>query len=152
MENNNMNLGEEFGWDDEISQESEFILLPAGTYDFVVESVERGRFPGSDKMCACNSATLTLVVKDPETGNDVRIRDTLYLNRKAEWRMSQFFLCIGQKKHGEPLRPNWSDVPGSKGKLELAINEYMKDGQKRTNNRVKNYKEFTRPSFQAGKF
>ncbi len=149
--NNNADLGSEIGWDDEITRESEFVLLPEGNYDFTVESLERGRFAGSEKMSPCNMATLTLVVKNPETGEDVKIKDTLYLNSKAEWRISQFFLGIGQKKHGEPLRPNWNAVPGSKGRLELTVNTYQKDGESRKNNRVSKYLEH-KPAFKAGTF
>ena len=45
----------ELGWDDEISREGgEFLLLPEGDYNFVVESYERARHPGSDKLPAFN--------------------------------------------------------------------------------------------------
>lgn len=148
-----MERNEAIGWDDEISQESEFELLPEGTYDFLIENLERGRFAGSERMCACNMATLTLVIKSPETGNDVRVFDTLYLNSKAEWRLSQFFICIGQKKKGEPLRPNWNAVPGSIGKVEIIINKYRdKNGNEKENNKVKVYLPYEPKEFTPGKF
>ena len=62
-------LGRELGWDDLIEKEGqEFELLPAGTYEFTVESMDRGRYPGSERMAACNCANLTLVIRNPETG------------------------------------------------------------------------------------
>ena len=151
MSNYEQTMGKELGWDDSIEKESNFILLPEGTYDYTVKTVERGRFPGSDKMCACNMATVTLTVSDPASGEEVDIRDNLYLNSKAEWKLSQFFLSIGQKKHGEPLRMNWNAVPGSKGRCEISVNRYSKDGQDRENNRVKTYLDFA-PKFQKGSF
>ena len=39
-------------WDSEITKDDEFELLPAGTYSFKVESLERARFAGSEKMSA----------------------------------------------------------------------------------------------------
>ena len=45
---NNLQQDHELGWDDEIEKESEFIILPAGDYNFTVGKVERGRFNGSD--------------------------------------------------------------------------------------------------------
>ncbi len=58
-------LGQEIGWDDEIENEgADFEPLPEGTYEFEVRTMQRGRFPGSDKMCACNTAELTLVIVD----------------------------------------------------------------------------------------
>ena len=94
-------------------------------------------------MSKCYKADLTLKVTDPESGKSGSVFDTLYLNSKAEWRLSQFFISIGQKKHGEPLVMDWNKVVGAKGKLELTINKYTstKDGTERTNNRVSKYLE-----------
>lgn len=139
-------------WDDEISKENEFELLPAGEYSFTVESLERGRFDGSDKMSACPKADLTLALKTAE-GREVKVFDTLYLHSKAEWRLSQFFTAIGMKKKGEPLRMNWGQVPGSTGKLKLSINKYKaKNGEDRENNRVERYLLPEQKQFVAGQF
>ena len=130
----------ELNWDSEITKEAEFELIPAGTYRFTVQSVERGRFAGSEKMNACPSATLSLKVSGGPDGAEGTVLDTLYLNSKAEWKLSQFFLGIGQKKKGEPLRMNWNLVPGSSGELELTVNEYTaKDGSQKKNNKVSKY-------------
>ena len=58
--------GKELGWDDTISQESSFVELPEGDYDFVVDHWERGRFPGSEKIPACKMATVYFNVKGPD--------------------------------------------------------------------------------------
>ena len=42
--------GRAFDWNDTIEHDSEFVLLPAGDYDFTVKSFERGRHPGSEKL------------------------------------------------------------------------------------------------------
>ena len=127
-------------WDSEISKESEFELLPAGTYRFEVTGMERGRYAGSEKMQSCPMATLTLHVTNVADGTNGSVNDSLYLNSKAEWKLSQFFLSIGQKKKGEPLRMNWNLVPGATGELELTVNEYdKKDGTRGKNNRVAKY-------------
>lgn len=129
----------ELNWDSEISKESEFELLPAGTYNFVVQGFERGRYAGSDKMCACATAAVSLKLTGADGTTGVVI-DTLYLSSKAEWRLSQFFTAIGQKKKGETLRMNWALVPGATGKLELTVNEYAKkDGTSGKNNKVAKY-------------
>ena len=147
-------LGRELDWDDQIENEGqEFELLPEGTYDYTVENMARGRFAGSERMAACNCANLTLLIRNPETGNDCRVFDTLYLNSKAEWRLSQFFLSIGQKKKGEPLRPNWAAVPTSCVKVEIEIHEYVdKNGKARKNNRVTKYLPYEPKKFVAGEF
>ena len=143
----------EIGWDEPIENEgTDFEPVPPGTYEFMVYSMERGRFQGSEKMSACNMATLDLLIKDRE-GCEHHVFDTLYLHTKAEWRLSQFFLCIGQKKKGEALKPNWNAVPGATGKIELIINEYTdKSGNPRKNNKVSKYLPYAPKQFKAGDF
>jgi hypothetical protein len=147
-------LNQEISYDAPIENDGqEFELLPAGTYDFTVESMERGRYEGSEKMCACGTVNLTLVMKSPSTGNDVKVFDTLYMNRKAEWRISEFLRGIGQKKHGEPCVPRWNDVPCSKGKCEIEVNSYTdKNGNQKQNNKVKKYLDFEPSKWAPGKF
>lgn len=148
--NNNQNMGAEIGWDDEIAEESSFVLLEPGDYDFTVTSFERKRYNGGANMCACNMAVLHLDV------GGASILDNLYLNKKAEWRMSQFFISIGQKKKGVPCKPNWNLVPGARGRCKIGVREWVgRNGEARQSNEVKEYYEpapnaaLTQPSCQA---
>lgn len=135
-----MNTNGALDWDDEITKDDEFELLPAGTYNFRVESMERSRFNGSEKMSACPVAELKLSVVNLETEKHGTVKDSLFLHAKSEWRLSQFFTAIGQKKKGEPLKMNWNMVPGSTGKLELTVNKFTRnDGTPGENNRVGKY-------------
>ena len=48
-------------WDDIIHEEqAKRTELPEGDYSFTVKRLEKGRFEGSDKLPACNIATLIL--------------------------------------------------------------------------------------------
>ena len=147
-------LGRELGWDDEVKEEGgDFEPLPAGTYDFTIASMERGRFPGSEKMVACNKASLDLIVKSAE-GKERHVYEDLLLNSKLEWKLSQFFTCIGQKKPGEPLKPNWGIVPGATGKVELYIDEYKnkKTEKMMKINRIDKWLPPEQKTFKAGDF
>jgi len=130
----------ELGWDDEIQKDGgEFIVLPAGDYNFTVTKFERGRFTGSEKMPACNQAKLEITVHSPNHG-DIMIFHNLLLHTKTEGLISNFFAGIGQKKKGEKLKMNWNAVVGSKGKLKLEINTFKgRDGEERTNNQVQKF-------------
>lgn len=130
--------GESFDWNDEISDEGgEFPILEPGDYDFTVEAFTRKRFNGSDKMCACNQVVLKLRIDCPE---GVVVEDNLFLNRKTEWKVSQFFLAIGQKRPGVPLRPNWDALPGSRGRCKLYIDKWKgRDGRDFETNKVDKY-------------
>ncbi|MFM1572615.1 DUF669 domain-containing protein [Helcococcus ovis] len=110
-------------WDEEISQESEFILLDEGDYSYKVEQVEKTYFNGSEKMAPCPQAIIHLIVND-----QVRLKTNLFLNTKSEWKLSEFFVSIGLKKKGEPLKMNWTKVQGATGRLTLSHREYK--GQK----------------------
>ncbi len=133
--NNEMNVC--LDWDDVIEEDGqEYVILPEGDYNFVVVDFERGRFPGSAKIPACNKATLTLAV-DTEDGKRATAKVDIILCRNLEWRISAFFRCIGQKKHGERLVMNWNTVLGSKGRAKFKPRNYTnKDGEERQANDV----------------
>ena len=141
------NMERELGWEDTISKESEFITLPEGDYNFVVESFERGRHPGSEKMPACNKAILTLRIEAPE--GCVHITHNLFLHTKTEGLLSAFFASIGQKRKGEPLRMNWNQVPGSTGKAKIGIRTY---NENKFNEVKRFYPKEEGPAFKAGEF
>ncbi len=129
----------ELGWDDEISaEEMEFPLLEEGDYKFTVSKFERARFEGSAKMPPCNMAKVTFTVWGKE--DSVDITENFFLNSKMEWKLSQLFLSLGLKKHGEPLKMKWQEVTGARGKCHVYINEYVnKNGDQRKSNRIKKF-------------
>lgn len=138
----------ELNWDDTIEKDSQFILLPEGDYDFTVESFDRGRHPGSEKMPPCNMAILKIRIST--SGREVIITHRLFLHSRSEGRLSEFFTSIGQKKKGEALRMNWSTVPGSTGRLKLGTRVH--DGN--TYSDIKKFypKKSATPGFTPGKF
>lgn len=152
----NNDFERELGWDDEIQQESEFTLLSEGDYDFEVTSFERGRSSGSDKIPPSNMAILTLKVTDGR--NSTTITERLVLHTKLEWKLSQFFIAIGQKKHGEPLKMNWNRVVGAKGRCKVKIETYTnKYGEEKQSNKIDKYYDYIAPQpsakgFTAGEF
>ena len=99
-------MDRELSWDDAIEKEGgDFIVLPAGTYPFRVTKFTRGRFAGSDKMPACPKAELELTIFSQEHG-EVTIFESLLLHTKTEWKLSEFFISIGQKRKGEKVQMN----------------------------------------------
>ncbi|WOO40397.1 hypothetical protein [Rubellicoccus peritrichatus] len=148
------NNGSELAWDAEIENEgNDFVLLPDGAYPFTVTKFERGRFPGSEKLGACNKAVLSLEVDGGEHGKAYLTKDLL-LHTKLEWLICQFFTSIGQRKKGEKLRMNWDKVIGSKGRLKLAQEKYIKKGtsEERFINKVDKFLEPAEQGYTPGKF
>lgn len=131
----------ELGWDDEISNDGEeFTVLPAGDYDFEVVAFERGRHDGSSKLPPCNKAVLSL--KLTGDGGSTTIKHNLFLHTKTEGMISQFLISIGQKKHGEPTRPNWNAMIGAKGRAKVSIRTWKgNDGSDYQSNQIKKFYE-----------
>lgn len=145
-------LEREFEWDDEIEKDSsDFILLPEGDYDFTVESFERARHNGSEKLPPCNKAILKLRIETPEGA--ALVNQNLFLHTKTEGMISAFFTAIGQKKKGEKIKMNWNAVIGAKGRCKIGIHEWTgDDGEKRQGNQVKKFYPFEEKQFKAGVF
>ena len=122
-------MSEYMDWNDEIEQDSsEFEVVPEGEYDFEVIKFERGRTDSDAKYPNCNQAIITLHVTNSVYAGE--ITDRLILNKKLEWKLSQFFCSIGQKTKGEKVRMNWPAVPGAHGRCKITIRSYAKKTDK----------------------
>ena len=126
-------------WDSEINNEnSDYILLPEGDYEFTVEKFERGTFDGSDKLPACKKAIVTFTIWGAE--GKISVIENFLLCSALEWKLSALFLSVGMKKHGEPLRMNWSGLPGQKGRCRIYVDTYKKkDGSEGKSNKIKKF-------------
>lgn len=142
----------ELGWDDEIEKDGgDFILLPDGDYDFIVESFERGRHPGSEKLPPCNKAMLKIRI-DSEEGAAV-ISHNLFLHTKTEGMISAFFSSIGQKKKGEKVKMNWNAVIGATGRCKVVVRKWTGDDkEERQSNNIKKFYPKEEKQFKAGEF
>ena len=125
-----------FGWDDEIQNDGgPFRVLPEGDYRFTVKRFERARHGGSEKIPACNKAILTIAVFNGEASGEVQA--SLFLHSRFEWKLCQFFVAIGQRRHGEAMRMNWGAVPGSGGVCHVGVRKWTgSDGKERESNEI----------------
>lgn len=115
-----------FSWDITIEADGnggEYVLLPEGDYAFTVVKFERATHPGSDKIPACAKAVLTLEVEGPN-GQTARCNKNLYVCKKMETMLSDFFRCIGCKKRGERLSIDWGRVMGARGRAHFRPSEW----------------------------
>ena len=119
----------------------------AGTYTFTVTGFERGRYPGSAKIPACNKASLTLTIDLPR-GQTASCKEDLILYRTLEWKLAAFFRAIGQKKSGERVVMDWSKVLGSRGRAHFKPRTYTSNGSEHTTNSVDRYYDFDPQAMQ----
>ncbi len=137
-------------WDAEISNDgAEFLILPEGDYLFQVVDFERGRHEASERLPACNKATLTLEVRTAE--GIARARTTLFLHRSCEWKISAFFRCIGMKQKGEQLKMDWNRVPGAWGRAHFRPGSFAgNDGQTHQRNEVTRFLDYDPEKVKPG--
>jgi len=128
-------------WDDELSSDSEFKLLPEGDYNFEVMSYERGSYPGSEKISPCNKVIMTLKLSD-NAGNQTIIKHDFILWKTIEFKISEFYVSIGLKKRGENAPMRWKDTVGGKGCCKVTIEKWTgKDGSQKEKNKVTKFYE-----------
>lgn len=127
-----------FDWDSEINNEdSGFVLLPEGDYEFTVDKFERGTFDGSDKLPPCKKAIVTFTIYGEN--DNTTVTENFLLCGALEWKLSSLFLSVGMKKHGEPLRMNWSGLVGQKGRCHIVDTYKKKDGSEGKGNNIKKF-------------
>lgn len=129
-----------FGWDSTIEHDGgDFKLLPKGIHPFTVKKIEKGFYNGGKTIPPCPKANLTLRVGVGTEVSDVT--DGMLLDDSLEWKLCQFFLGIGARKHGEPLKMNWDEsfIVGKTGWVEIEHREYEKDGETKMANQVARY-------------
>lgn len=115
-----------FGWDDEIKNDGpDFVLLPEGDYLFTVTGFERARYEGGAKLPPCSMAKLTIRIHGGDKG-ETSVTHRLYLHSRCEGLLCAFFESIGQRKHGEPLRPRWDELVGAQGLAHVGVREFTK--------------------------
>lgn len=137
-------------WDDTLCTDGrDLITLPEGDYSFTITDFERARYPGSEKIPACSKAALTAAV-DTEEGK-VLVHFDLILWSTLEWKLAQFFRCIGMKEHGKDMKMDWTKVKGRQGRAHIRPRRYTdRYGQERTANELERFLDYD-PAFFAGK-
>lgn len=150
-------IGREMMWDDQISNDSSFEIVPAGDYEFTVTGFERSRTKGQGKLPPCNMAVLTIEVKSGQFKTS--INHYLVLHTSLEWKLCEFFRAIGSRKKGEAVSMKWSEVIGSRGRCKVIVETFKKnDGTDGESNKIeKFYDPDTAPaaepkSYQEGTF
>lgn len=130
-------------WDSEITKDApEFILLPEGDYPFMVQGLEKSIYEGNSEKIGhgCPMAVLKIVVKGPQGYTSVT--DRLYLSENMEWKLGQFFRCIGQKSHGKSYKMDWNNVIGKEGLCHVKVEDWVgSDGKQKQSNRIDKYLE-----------
>ena len=138
-------------------------ILPAGTYPFIVEDVERTYVsdkPKSDgsvsKFAGCPMANVTFrITGKTEEGEEIEItrHENFILHKKCQWKISQLYISVGLAKQGEKLQMNWPALITRAGQCEISVNEYTKkNGEKGQSNQIERFCDpaTTAPAWKRG--
>ena len=121
--------------------DSQYIELEEGDYTFSVDSVERSRFNGSDKIPPCPKAVINLSVYSDK--GVASAKTNLLLNSTLKWKIAQFFRCIGLKKPGESMVMDWDAVPGKMGRAHFKPRPYIdRNGVTRRANELDSFYDY----------
>lgn len=96
-------MGEVLDLNGSIEKESEFVDVPEGDYNAVIDHVENGYCQWANEYNGNPMCTVYVNVQLP-AGQDAQLRENFVLNTDYEWKLSQLFLSTGQKKKGEPMQ------------------------------------------------
>jgi len=143
-----------FGWDDEVDPTAEGKkrnLLPEGLAQFIVTKLERKRMDYG-KFGPSNVAVLHMMVSslvEPSLEPE-ECREQLCLHADLQWKITEFFTAIGQRKHGDKGKfiPDWSKVEDAEGNCEIKHAELTKkDGTKYKVNNIAKFVVESEPHF-----
>lgn len=121
-----------FDWDDEIEDDGEggsFVTLEPGKYDFTVTGLERAFHEHKEggKAPSCPKAVIKIRISTKD--GDCYITENFLLYKKMEWKISQFFRCVGLKEYGEKVNmKKWDEVMGVSGRVEVTKDKGTNDG------------------------
>lgn len=130
--NYNNNFDRELDWDSEIVKDSEYIILPAGLYQFTVEGYERAQHTPSPnnpnaKLPSCPKAIISIKIDANE--GEKTLKHNLFLHSSVEGMLSAFFGAIGFKKKGEPLKMAWNQITGATGVCKVVVKDSSNGNQ-----------------------
>lgn len=153
----------ELDWDEEISNDRGFVLLPEGDYPYTITKMERARWEGSSKVGPCRMVRLTVALHGGSLGETVCTYQMFMLERFS-WKIAELFVSIGlAKPEDEKVRMQWNRVEGATGICHVAQREYVKKsgpnaGETGTSNEITKFlpppepKATPEPAWQQGTF
>ena len=108
-------------------------LLPEGEAIFTVVKLDRTR-KDFGKFGTINVAVVKLMASTLVEGSDAAAEITvqLGLHHDLDWKITQFFTALGQRKHGDEgnFVPSWGKIVGQTGRCKITHRTYAKKDDK----------------------
>jgi hypothetical protein len=121
----------------------DFVLLPAGTYSFVVVDFEQSKYqekPKAQGMPGRVRNRMIVSIQVEHEGQKHTLKDFLALKKNMEWKFCQLFKGIGDRKKGERLVMDWDNIRGKGGKVKIKVESFLgKNGATKQSNKIDRY-------------
>tara|TARA_R100000655_G_C2969002_1_gene190053 strand:- start:486 stop:1217 length:732 start_codon:yes stop_codon:yes gene_type:complete len=118
----------------------DFVIAPAGYYDFYVVKYETQEYTDKNVNPHRTRKRIIVTIQFEFQDEKIEIKEYFPLKKSMEWKFCQFFKCIGDRKHGEPLVMDWQNCTGKRGKVKIKIDDWEnKNGDVLQSNKVDKY-------------
>ena len=118
---NTMDENREIGWGEEVlGEEQQFVLLPEGEYDFIVDNVNYVRKTVDNTTCGFSEIVCRIKSQD----GDVIVKSSIKLVQKMMWKITEFFVCIGMGRVGQKFKTDWPATRGRTGRLKISHRDF----------------------------
>lgn len=130
------NEGFELDWDSTIDQDAkEFVTLPEGDYDFIIDRFERTTVgENSEKYHGMKMAEVYFNIQAPGA-DPVQVKENFILHSNFAWKIGALLVCVGLKEKGKEVQGNyWQKLPGLRGRCHLVQTTSNKNPENKFNN------------------
>lgn len=142
------NNGYELDWDSTISaDEQQYVVLPEGDYNFMVDHIDRSYVgESSERYAGAKMAVVYLNIEVP--GQDsVQLKENFILHSNFAWKIGSLLVSTGLKKKGEDIGGNyWQKLPGTRGRCRVT----QTAGKKNPDQKFNNVAKFYEPAVDTG--
>lgn len=147
-------MGFELDWDSTIDQDAqEYVTLPEGDYDFIVDHFERATVSSSsEKYGGMKMAEVYFRIQVPGA-DEVQVKENFILHSNFAWKIGALLVCTGLKEKGKEVQGNyWSRLPGTRGRCHLTQNASKQNPERKFNNIQKFYEPGSKKDSGANKW
>ena len=119
-------LNQKIDWDYDFTEadyQDEVATLPPGVYPYEILKVEKTSFQGSAKLAPGPMARVTVELDGGDLGRGLATV-SFVLNKQLLWKIAQFFVSCGLRKHGERGSMPWDEAVHEKGMCHVTTRKY----------------------------
>lgn len=142
------NSGYALDWDSTISaDEQQFVVLPEGDYNFMVDHIDRSYVGDSSEHYAGAKMAIVYLNIEVPGQEPVQLKENFILHSNFAWKIGSLLVSVGIKKKGEEIGGNyWQRLPGTRGRCKII----QTAGKRNPETKFNNVARFYEPTAETG--